>query len=431
MAVAKVPPNQPAVAKSGPTAVATSAQANPPAKKPAPQPQKPAAVFELKSSPQVMVQPARPKRRHFLLAASFVVMVLLPAAVVVAYLYLRAEDRFASTSAFSVHREDSSGAMELMAGLPSLGVTGGITPDADILYQFIRSQRMVELVNAQMDLRAIYGAAHETDPIFALDPAATLEEMVEYWDRIVSLVFEPDTGLITVEVSAFEPGVAQQINQIMLDESSALINQLSKIARDDTISQAEDELERAASRVRDTRLQMAKFRDLEQIIDPTADFTGQMGVITALQQSLAEAMIRRDMLVGTTTNPDDQRIIQAERTIEAIQNRIADERDKVGARTDPQGAEDDPLSRIVGQYESLVVDREFAERSYVAALAAYDAALADARRKSRYLAVHIPPTQAETAIYPDRSLLSIAVAAFLVMFWALFVLTAYSIRDRR
>lgn len=431
-AVATVPAAQTAPAKPAGSAVGPAARPKPPGKPARPKPPgKPAPVFELKSQPQAVVPKARPRRRHVMLGLSFLLMVLVPAALVVAYMYTRAADRFASVSAFSVHREDTSGAAELMAGLPALGVPAGITPDADILYQFIQSQKMVEAVDAQMDLRALYGAPHDTDPVFALAPDATLEEMVDYWDRIVSIVFEGDTGLISVEVSAFTPDDARQINQIILDESAALINQLSKIARDDTITQAKEELDRAADRVRDTRLAMARFRDIEQIVDPTADFTGQMGVITALQQSLAEAMIRRDMLVGTTTNPDDPRIQQAERTIEAIERRIDEERDKVGTRASGDAGSDDPLSRIVGEYESLLVDREFAEKSYVAALAAYDAALAEARRRSRYLAVHIPPTLAQTAIYPNREVLSAAAIGFLTIFWALFALTVYSIRDRR
>ena len=239
-------------------------------------------------------------------------------------------------------------------------------------------------------------------------------------------MFEADIGLISMEVTAFSPDVAKRISEIILDESAGLINRLSKIARDDTIARAREDLDIAEARLKEKRLEMSKFRDIEQIVDPTADIAGQMGVISALQQNLAQAMIRRDLLVGTTRD-GDPRIVQAEREIDAIRARIDDERNKVGDRD----ASDTALARVVGQYESLVVDREFAQQSYVAALAAYDAAVADARRKSRYLAVHIEPTLAETAIYPRRMLLGGLATGFIFMVWALVALTAYSIRDRR
>lgn len=410
-----------AVEKVRSSAVAPAKRNKPPAPKPAP-------VVSLDTSRHASVARARPMRRHYFLVVSFFAMVLLPALIVIGYLYFLASDRYASQAAFSVHKEDSSGAMEMLGGLPALGVTSGMTPDADILYQFIQSQRMVEMVDAKLDLRAILGATYASDPVFSLNPSASLEDLVKYWEQIVSLIYEPDTGIISLETTAFAPDDSQNIARIILEESSTLINRLSKISRDDTINQARAELDIAAARLKETRLEMSKFRDLEQIIDPTADFAGQMGVISALQQSLATAMIRRDLLVGTTTS-NDQRMLQAQREIEAIEARIDDERTKVGART--ANRDGDVLSRIVGEYEGLLVDREFAETSYLAALATYDGAVAEARRKSRYLAVHIDPTRAETAIYPRRLTLSLVATAFLMMAWALFSLTVYSIRDRR
>lgn len=388
---------------------------------------KAAPVVKLTSLISQPVPSAAPRRRHRLLLVSFLVIVLIPALLAAGYIYFRAVDRYASTTAFSVHREESPGASELVAGLPALGVPPTNAPDADILYQFIQSQRMVELVDARVDLRALYAPPHDRDPVFALDPEATLEDMVEYWQEVVTLIFEPDTGLITVEVQAFAPEAARVVAEAILDESSTLVNRLSKIARDDTISLAQDELDKAAARLKETRLAMATFRDVEQIVDPTADTAGQMGVITALQQNLAEALVARDLLIGTTTG-NDPRLQQAERRIEAIRTRIEEERDKLGRGA---GGEADALARIVGEYESLLVDREFAEQAYVTALASYDAAAAEARRKSRYLAVHIDPTLAQTAIYPRRFTLTVLAVTFLALGWTLFVLVVYSIRDRR
>ncbi len=415
----EAPRNLPAETKAAPAPKKVA-----PAKVPA----KPSPVVKLTGIPPQSVPRARPKRRHRLLMLSFFVMVLLPAGLAAAYLYFKAEDRFASTAAFSVRREEGTGAADLFTGLGSLGMGSMNTPDANILHQFIQSQGMVEAADAALDLRKIYSLPHKTDPLFAFDPAGTREELVGYWESVVSLIFEPDIGLITLEVQAFRPEDARAVAQFVLDESAALINDLSAIARDDTMRLAREELDEAGARLKEMRLEMSKFRDIEQIVDPTADLAGQMGVITALQQSLAEAMVRRDLLVGTTTD-DDPRIQQADRTIEAVRARIADERQKIGAAQ--AGAEGDPLSRVVGAYESLVVDREFAEQSYLAARVAYETAVAEARRTSRYLAVHIRPTMAESAIYPRRLTLTVVATVFLSMVWVLFVLIAYSIRDRR
>ena len=84
------------------------------------------------------------------------------------------------------------------------------------------------------------------------------------------------------------------------------------------------------------------------------------------------------------------------------------------------GSDDEnAFATLIGQYESLAVDREFAEQSYLSALATLDQALAEAQRQSRYLAVHITPTLAETAVYPQRILIILLTSVFGFLIWAL------------
>ena len=59
------------------------------------------------------------------------------------------------------------------------------------------------------------------------------------------------------------------------------------------------------------------------------------------------------------------------------------------------------------------------------------AAQADARRQTRYLAAHVRPTLAERAEYPQRGVILWFVALFLFLTWAILVLVAYALRDRR
>ena len=76
------------------------------------------------------------------------------------------------------------------------------------------------------------------------------------------------------------------------------------------------------------------------------------------------------------------------------------------------------------------MDREFAEESYRAALAALDVARAKASRQSRYLATFVAPTLAETSEHPARLTIELVAALILVLSWAVMVLIFYAIRDR-
>ncbi len=86
---------------------------------------------------------------------------------------------------------------------------------------------------------------------------------------------------------------------------------------------------------------------------------------------------------------------------------------------------------MIGEYEELLVDLEFSQTAYTAALIAEEQARAEARRKSRYLAIHIPPTLSQAPQYPQRFVLSALAGVFLFALWAVLALIGYNIRDRR
>ena len=86
---------------------------------------------------------------------------------------------------------------------------------------------------------------------------------------------------------------------------------------------------------------------------------------------------------------------------------------------------------MLGAYEELQVDTEFANTAYTQALAGLAAARAEARRQSRYLAPHIEPTLAERALYPRRALLAGLTGLFLLLGWGILLLVYYNVRDSR
>jgi len=128
---------------------------------------------------------AKRKKRHWGLMLAFLVIVLLPVAVTVWYLHERAEDQYASTIAFTVRSEDVSSASDLLGGIaPALGGSSS-SGDADILYEFIRSQALVQQVDDTLDLRSLYARNVDQDPIFHFHPEGTIEDLTQYWQRMV------------------------------------------------------------------------------------------------------------------------------------------------------------------------------------------------------------------------------------------------------
>ncbi len=371
-----------------------------------------------------MAGPAQPHRRHLAILASFLAFVLLPLVVAAWYLFTKAEDQFTSQTAFAVRTEDISSAIDILGGLSALG--GGSTSDADILYEFIQSQGLVRQLDVEMNLRRIYSEPYDRDPWFAYNPEGTIEDLTEYWGQMVKVFYDRGTGLIELRVHAFTPEDAQEIAQAIFASSSKMINEFSDIAREDATRYAREELDRSQEQLRQARQALTEYRSRYRIVDPQAEIGLQTGLLSALEAQLSDALIEYDVLADSAGR-NDPRLNQADDRVQIIRDRIEEERAKYAST----GAGSENYATLVGEYERLAVDREFAEQSYFAARAAYESALTEAQRQSRYLAAYISPTIAERAAYPQRWILLGLLGLFMFLSWTIGTLIFYAIKDRR
>ena len=379
--------------------------------------------------PEPIYAPARrakAKRRHFAIVLGFVLFVLVPFCITAWYLYDRAVDQFASNVGFTVRQEEAPSPVEFLGSLP--GMSTSSTSDSDILFEFIKSQELVEKVDEKLDLQSIYGRHYEQDPLFSLAPDSPIEDLVSYWRRMVMVNYAPGTGLLELKILAFTPEEAQTIATEIFNNSSDMINKLSSIAREDATRYAREELETAVRQLTEARQALTAFRSQTQIVDPGADIQVQMGLLNTLQQELGTELINYDLLL-LNAQSGDPRLTQSEQRIVAIEARIAQERRKIGSGS--ISADGQNYATLVSEFERLMVEREFTEQKYTVALSNFDIAQAEAQRQSRYLAAYLNPTMAETAEYPRRELLLALTGLFLLLAWSTGALIFYSLRDRR
>jgi len=383
-------------------------------------------------APAIMVQPiARPaqmKRRHWGLMFSFLLFVLGPLGGIVFYLWTYAQDQYISTTGFTVRSQESGGATELLGGLAQFA--GGTTAsDSDILYEFIQSQEMVEAVDARLDLRAHYSRPWPEDWAFAIWPDASVEDLIWYWQRIVGISYDSGTGLIEVQALGFDPEMAQKITTEIVRESQDRLNALNSQARNDAMRYANADLEDAVAQLKSAREALTRFRTRTNIVDPAADIQARLGVMTNLQQKLAEALIEHDLLL-TTTKANDPRLTQARRRIDVIRDRIVIERQTFTSANTETGAVGEDYPKLISEFEALNVDLDYAQEAYHAALTARGVARDDVARQSRYLATYIKPTRPQSSGYPERFIVSGLMGMFLLLVWSILMLVYYSVRDR-
>lgn len=362
-------------------------------------------------------------RRAGLVRISFVLLVLMPTLAAMLYLFIVAADQFRSEASFSIRSEESgSMAAGLLGAITQVG--SGSASDTDILDDFIRSRRMADAVDARLGLRAIWGKA-AGDPVFGLSPDATGDDLADYWTRMVRVTEDGQSGILRVTANAFTAADARAIAAAVLAESGALVNTLSEQARKDAIRFAQQDLAEAEQRLRSIRARLSDFRRTYRMVDPEADVQGRMGLLGALQGELAQALVERDTVMSYT-DPNDNRVTQANRRIAAIRARIEAERENLGLGGGQASSTD-----ALGTYEELRTDLEFAQAAYTQALTNETVARAESRRQARYLAAHVTPTLPDTARYPQRWLLTGLTGLFLLLAWAVLMVLYYNVRDSR
>jgi len=276
------------------------------------------------------------------------------------YLTWAAADRYASRLAFSIRSNQTAAPLEILGAVTQLGNSSVLT-DGQVLYDFIQSQQIVETVRTRLPLEAIYNRAPQ-NWVFSLGEDQPIEDLVDYWNRMIDVSLDPVIGILTVEARAFTPGEARAIAAEILTASADLVNRLADTAREDAVHYAAVELAGAEARLREIRVRLREFRDFEQEVDPSQNARVAIALVAGLEEELSHARVQLDLLRGAL---DDKapRIVLLDRQVAPLEARIAAERTRLGAGTGVSNDDRRSLSQVVGEFEELVVDREFAEQS--------------------------------------------------------------------
>jgi capsular polysaccharide transport system permease protein len=209
-------------------------------------------------------------------------------------------------------------------------------------------------------------------------------------------------------------------------------------ARNDAVQFAASELARAELRVRAARQAMLDFRVAHNDFDPTATASATLGIVAQLESERSKLNAQLASVAGYLA-PDAPQMQVLKAKLDAIEGEIARVQGLIshGAPAPapagpPAGAADpdDPaLASLVGDYQGVLLDQEFAEKSYAAAQASLERARAEADRTQSYLAIYMNPAIADEAALPRRPLAILVVFVFACVIWAVAALIALTVKD--
>jgi len=324
-------------------------------------------------------------------------IVIVPVVASAIYLFVFAADRYVAESIVVVRQEGSSGGMP--SGMDALsamfGTSSSSGEDQYMLQAHIQSVDMLRQLDERLNLREAYSTP-KLDFVFRMAADATLEEFLEYYRNRTEVTVRDASGLVTISTQGFTPDIAQAVNQVVVEISEQFINESSHRLARDQMAFAEEELRKARDRVDATRGRLLRFQEKHGILDPLAQAAANSGLTASLQAELArrEAEIKG---LQAYLNDDAPQVQALSAQIAGIRQQLEAE----GRRgiTAESGAS---LNQIVGEYQELLAELEFATDAYRGALTGLETARIESTRKLKSLVLVESPALPESAEYPRR-----------------------------
>ena len=346
----------------------------------------------------------------------FVVCFVLPTLAGAIYYGLIASDRYVTEARFAIR--PAIGTAD-KATPDSVGTSSGVpsqmvAQDTLITKEYIVSRPMLETLEAQLPLREWFGN-DKIDFISRFDTTKPIEKFLRYWKRRVDIDIEPSSGIMAVNVEAFDPDQSLAITKAVVREAERMVNDLSVKAREDAVAESTRELKLAEERMTKIRLAMRDLRNREGVLDAQKSNEINLKMVSELRSARINLAVQ--LAIGQRDlGPEARRIIDIKQQIKDLDENIA--------RIERQAASQDPeqkrlLSDALTRFEALENDRKNAEKYYQQVLTAYERARIVAARQIEFFSPIVEPVKAQSSVEPRRLLMiSFITAGAAVLFAA-------------
>lgn len=370
--------------------------------------------------------PVRRKSRGEFL--SFLAVVVLPVLVATGYYFFIASKQYVSEFKFVVRdaTSASTGSKDTSMGdvMAMAGGSRANSLESYMVTEFIKSQKAVEELQARIDLRKLYSRP-EIDWFGRFDEARPMEAFTAYWDGKVSAQFDMLTGIGTARIRAFRPEDAYLIASTSLSMSEELINNVATRPQRDAVRSAEADLKKAEDRLIALSAKLSQFRNTELVIDPISNVvTGNAQLAQTLRGQLTQYQTELATLKQQNLDPNAPMSRALQSKIKATRDQLAAVEGEVATRG---GA--NALSKVMGEFERLDLERQFAQDSVKAAMKTLDDARSSAVFQHMYVTAFVTPSLPQSSTFPNR-LSSIAIVAIVcLLVWTAGLLFVRSVRE--
>ncbi|MBS7813375.1 hypothetical protein [Roseococcus pinisoli] len=336
----------------------------------------------------------------------------LPTFLTAIYLFGFAADRY-ETETQLVIRTAGQTAFPRASGGISLGVGGRSHDVSSVARNFILSRDALATLEARLPIQAML-TPPALDPLYAYPPPFLPEGPEALFGRYLRFVdadVDASSGILTLRVRAFAAQDAEQIAQALADGTEALVNRLNLRPSTSAVEAARGEVERTRADTGTAQQALTHWRAENRMVDPVRLAQSYADTVARLSLELAQVSAQLGELRETAPRSPQAAPLTARMT--ALRAQIRDERETMAGATAG-------LADHLGEYERLVLNREFAERSFQSALTVAEVARREAEQQKLFLEQIVRPQRPDVPRYPRMIfwLLAVFVGNFIVIFVA-------------
>lgn len=334
---------------------------------------------------------------HLSLRNLFLVIVAFPTILSAIYYVFIAAPVYVSEARFIVRMPTQSQPVGLSSILQGAGLGGFGSGDSNVfaVHEYIMSRNAVTDLERNHNLRALL--AQPRLDFLARFPRpferASFEDLYRAYPRFVTVGSDALTGISVLRVRAFRPQDAATIASALLDDGELVVNRLNDRAAADALSDARRQVDESEARVVASEAALTQFRNRERLIDPSRSSLAGLDVTGKLELQLDTLRANRSALAASA--PESPQLAVLDRQIHAFESQM-------GAEQAKMAGDNTSLAPKIGEYERLVLEREFAAKELTASSAALETAKDDVRRKRLYLERVVPPNVPDMALLPKR-----------------------------
>jgi capsular polysaccharide transport system permease protein len=354
-----------------------------------------------------------------------IAMVILPMILAAVYYGVFAVDRYVS-SAQVVVRQDGGTPGAQVPGLATLLTGANPASREETLYlrEFITSMDMMLLLEEKAHWIEQF-SAQRSDVFFWLDENAPRENLLKYYQRMVSAHYDETTGLLRVEVQAFTPELSEQMLRIILQASEHFVNEVSHNIAREQMKFAQSELESARINYAKRKTELMDFQNINKVLDGANTAQSRATIIADLESQYTKEQASLTEM-SFKLRSDAPQIRQHKQKVEAITQQLAKEKRLLVSS--PKGSQ---LNVVASRFQQLTLDAGIAEETYKASVAALDNARIEASKKIRTLVTVVSPNTPQLALYPERWYNLATILLGLLMLYGITRFILASIEDHR